>query len=205
LNKSTKVVGVGVAIFAVCLGFGLYEVKKSNAYFAERKAQDLQFSDAYASHTLGIPGALERAEALANKGSDRTNTRLLSYYRVKEMNAASSASDGGEPVLDVAKIDFTKSNAFMMERMSYLTDLDLASFLNVNQPIFSEEGRLAYIQHCQAKGCTPAYLQRALTTGLSPEQKIELNNCFSKIKWKLDSKYQVMFNYDAKGGCATHG
>jgi hypothetical protein len=206
LNKSTKVVSVGVAIFAACLGFGLYEVKKSNAYFAERKAQDLQFSDAYASHNLGIPGALEHAEALANTGSDRSNTRLLSYYRVREMNAASTPSpDGSEAVLNVKDIDFTKSNRFMMERLSYLTDLDLASFLTVNQPIFSDEARLAYTKHCQEKGCTPAYLQRALTTGLSTEQKAELNDCFNKIKWKLDSKYQVMFNYDAKGACTPAG
>ena len=188
-----------------CVAYGLDQGRKSNAYYAERNTQELKFNEAFTSIALGIPGSLQRAEDLANQGSDRANTKLASYYRVNEMNAASTpAKDGKEAILNLQNVDFTKSTSFIMNRLTYLTDLDLASFLNVNQPLFSNEGRAGYIKHCQAKGCSPANQERALSSGLSTEQQAQLNDCLNKIRWKLDSKYQVMFNYDAKGACA-HG
>lgn len=188
-----------------CVAYGLDQGRKSNAYYAERNAQDLKFNEAFTSIALGIPGSLQRAEDLANQGSDRANTKLTSYYLVNEMNAALTPSaNGKEGILNLQNVDFTKSTSFIMDRLTYLTDLDLASFLNVNQPLFSNEGRAGYIKHCQAKGCSPAHQERALSSGLSTEQQAQLNDCLNKIRWKLDSKYQVMFNYDAKGACA-HG
>lgn len=205
LKKSTKVAVFGIAVLA-CVAYGLEQNRKSNAFYAERNTLDLKFNEAYTAIALGIPGALQRAEELANQGSDRANARLASYYRVNEMNAATTpATDGKEGALNLQAVDFSKSTSFIMDRLTYLTDLDLASFLNVSQPIFSEEGRAGYIKHCQAKGCSPAYQERALASGLSTEQQAQLSDCFNKIKWKLDSKYQVMFNYDAKGACAPAG
>lgn len=125
------------------------------------------------------------------------------YLRVMELNAAKQKVDGEDGATKANEVDFSRSTTFIMDRLNYLTDLDLASFLNVNQPIFSKEGRAAYIKHCEEKGCTPAFLHRALTTALSVDQQQQLSDCFHKIRWKLDSTYQVMFNYEERGACAT--
>jgi hypothetical protein len=192
----------GLGVLA-CVAYGLEQGRKSAAFYAERKSHALEFTEAYTSVALGIPGSLPRAEELANQGGDRANVKLGSYLRVMELNAAKQKVEGEDGATKANEVDFSRSTTFIMDRLNYLTDLDLASFLNVNQPIFSKEGRAAYIKHCEEKGCTPAFLHRALTTGLSVDQQQQLSDCFDKIKWKLDSTYQVMFNYEEKGACAT--
>jgi hypothetical protein len=177
-------------------------------YYEARDAHTAQFEGVLDQVAKGNTDLLKVVESIADEGRYMANSDLMSYYRyVALKDAVILKNVPGEKVeIDFSKVDFKKSDDFMMSRLSVLPDLDLAAFLSVFKALISEEGAAEFQKYCaekQAKQCEPVFVEAGLHSGLTDEQKAQLNACLTKIKWKLESNYQLYLNYDSKGYCAA--
>ena len=211
MKKPYKFLGLFAAIAGIVgvVGYVAWDASQTrrDQYYDARDARNAQFEGVLHHISKGNTELLKVAVGIADEGRYQINSSLMSYYRrVALKDAVILKNVPGEKVeIDFSKVDFKKSDDFLMSRLSVLPDLELAAFLSVHQSLISEEGVAEFNKYCAEKenGCDPVFAVEGLHSGLNDEQKARLSACFTKIKWKLESNYQLYLNYDAKGTCAA--
>ena len=138
---------------------------------------------------------------LAFAGGSHATSSAMSVLRKSEI-LKSGYSKGGDPSL-ASTIDFSKSDAFLMDSMDQMSDGDLASFLSRHAGMFNDEQRKKWVERNSKYSTVDDFeIVSVFNTGLSQENRKKLNACFLKIEGLADSRLFRYFHFDNFGICS---